>query len=88
MSREPTIRGSRLLVTTILERLASAMTWPQILDTFIVKQQPYKLVYLTNGNPENRQLPDLFRANWSILGDLLTRAHVIEINQQGIKIWL
>lgn len=57
------------------------------LDTFIVKRQPYRLVYLTVGNLKNRHLLDLFRANWSTLCDLLTTAHVIELNQQTIKVW-
>lgn len=57
------------------------------LDTFIVKQQPHKLVYLTAGNLKNRQLLDLFRANWSVLCDLLATAHVIELNQQTMKVW-
>lgn len=31
---KPTIRGSRLLVTTILELLASGMTWEEILADY------------------------------------------------------
>lgn len=31
---KPTIRGSRLLVTTILELLASGMTWDEILADY------------------------------------------------------
>lgn len=31
---KPTIRGSRLLVTTILELLASEMTWDEILADY------------------------------------------------------
>ena len=31
---KPTIRGSRLLVTTILELLASGMTWDEIIDDY------------------------------------------------------
>lgn len=31
---KPTIRGSRLLVTTVLELLASQMTWQEILTDY------------------------------------------------------
>ncbi|GAB3557845.1 DUF433 domain-containing protein [Spirosoma fluminis] len=31
---KPTIRGSRILVTTILELLASHMTWEEILEDY------------------------------------------------------
>lgn len=31
---KPTIRGSRMLVITILELLASGMTWPEILADY------------------------------------------------------
>lgn len=31
---KPTVRGSRLLITTILELLASGMTWDEILGDY------------------------------------------------------
>ena len=31
---KPTIRGSRLLVTTILELLAGGATWPELLEEY------------------------------------------------------
>ncbi|QJD80955.1 DUF433 domain-containing protein [Spirosoma rhododendri] len=36
---KPTIRGSRLLVTTILELLASRMTWEEILADYPALEQ-------------------------------------------------
>ncbi len=56
--------------------------------TYFLKKQPYKLIYITGGNMKNRQLLDMFRANFdALLFRLNTGADVIEINQSGIKVW-
>ncbi|MFD2574501.1 DUF5615 family PIN-like protein [Spirosoma soli] len=57
------------------------------LRTYLIKQQPYKLVYLTTGNLKNRQLMNLFRANFHNLLNALETADVIELNQFVLKIW-
>lgn len=50
-------------------------------NTYLIKQQPYKLIYVTTGNLKNRQLMDLFRASLDQLVSSLEKAQVIEINQ-------
>jgi predicted nuclease of predicted toxin-antitoxin system len=55
--------------------------------TYLIKQQPYKLVHLTTGNLKNRQLMDLFRANFDSLLQILETASVVEFNQVALKIW-
>ena len=40
------------------------------LDSFIIKQQPYKLLILTTGTINNNQLIDLFMNNWPQLAEL------------------
>ena len=57
------------------------------LNTYLVKQQPYKLVYVTTGNMRNRPLLDLFRASLSQLIQELETANVIELNQVWMKVW-
>lgn len=57
------------------------------LNTYLVKQQPHKLVYVTTGNLKNRELLDLFRAVFERLTDVLEQYNVVEINQKTIKIW-
>jgi predicted nuclease of predicted toxin-antitoxin system len=57
------------------------------LNTYLVKQQPYKLVYITTGNLRNRPLMDLFRASLSQLIQELETASVIELNQSLMRVW-
>lgn len=56
-------------------------------DTYLIKKQPYKLLYVTTGNLRNRPLLDLFRASLPQLLKILESSSVIELNQQNIKIW-
>ncbi|WP_420148134.1 DUF5615 family PIN-like protein [Spirosoma sp.] len=57
------------------------------LNTYLVKRQPYKLVYITTGNLRNRLLLDLFRVSLHQLIQELESANVIELNQQYMKVW-
>ena len=57
------------------------------LNTYLVKKQPYKLVYVTTGNLRNRSLLDLFRAFFNQLLHELETADVIEMNQFLVKVW-
>ena len=57
------------------------------LTTYLLKKQPYKLIYITGGNMKNRQLLDMFRANFdALLFRLNTGANVIKINQFDIRV--
>ncbi|GAB4027078.1 DUF5615 family PIN-like protein [Spirosoma koreense] len=57
------------------------------LNTYLIKQQPYKLIYVTTGNLRNRPLLDVFRASIEQLIIELETAQVIELNQQWMKVW-
>lgn len=57
------------------------------LNTYLVKKQPYKLVYVTTGNLRNRPLLDLFRSSLEQLLSELENAQVIELNQHLMKVW-
>lgn len=57
------------------------------LNTYIVKNQPYKLIYLTTGNLRNRALLDLFRSSLQQLINHLEESNVIELNQHILKVW-
>ncbi|MEG4507020.1 DUF5615 family PIN-like protein [Microcoleus sp. F6_B4] len=50
------------------------------LDSFMIKQQPYKLLILTTGNINNNQLIDLFMKNLLQLGELFQEHSLIEMN--------
>ena len=56
-------------------------------NTYLIKSQPYKLLYITAGNLRNRPLLDLFRGSFTPLLGLLENANVIELNQHTIRIW-
>lgn len=57
------------------------------LNTYLIKQQPFKLVYVTTGNLKNRQLLDLFRSQLERLTQTLETAQVVELNQHIMNVW-
>jgi len=56
-------------------------------NTYLIKKQPYKLLYITTGNLRNRPLLDLFRTSFSQLLTILENAEVVELNQHTIRAW-
>ena len=55
-------------------------------DTYLIKEQPYKLLYITTGNISNKDLLTLFEANFSLMLELIKLHKVIELNQNEIKV--
>ncbi|MFN0201846.1 MAG: DUF5615 family PIN-like protein [Bacteroidia bacterium] len=55
-------------------------------DTYLVKQQPYKLLYITTGNIANKDLISLFEKNMPLIMELLTQYNVLELNQEELKV--
>jgi predicted nuclease of predicted toxin-antitoxin system len=56
------------------------------LDSFILQQQPYKLLLVTTGNIPNTQLLELFTQNLSQLCDLFTQHSLIELNRDDLLV--
>lgn len=56
------------------------------LNSFLIKREPWKLIYLTTGNVSNTSLLDLFQSNLPQLIGLLDKANVVEMNQQNILV--
>jgi len=56
-------------------------------NTYFIKRQPYKLIYVTTGNIKNRQLLDLFRGSLDELIGTLEQHQVVEIDQHSIRVW-
>ncbi len=54
------------------------------LDSFLLRQQPYKLLLVTTGNITNTELVELFAKNLSQLADLFVKHSLIEINRDDI----
>ncbi len=58
------------------------------LNTYLIRKEPWKLIYLTTGNISNKVLLELFQSNLSQLIDLLGKVNVVEMNQQNIFVRL
>jgi predicted nuclease of predicted toxin-antitoxin system len=56
-------------------------------NAYIFQKEPYKLIFLTTGNIKNRQLLDLFRANFDHIVDLMEKHDVVELKKDFIKVW-
>lgn len=53
-------------------------------DSFLTVQQPYKLLLITTGNIKNADLESLFTTNLSLIVDLLSRHHYIELSRDSV----
>jgi len=53
-------------------------------EYFVIKQMPYKLVWITFGNLRNKQLIKLFELNFSAIILLLKNSKVIEFGNKEI----
>ena len=55
-------------------------------ESYIVKEQPEKLVLVTTGNIPNKQLLKLFNMNMERIEELLLKFNVIEIDRTNILV--
>lgn len=55
-------------------------------ETYLIKQQPYKLLYITTGNISNKDLITLFIENFSIILELLNLHKVVELSYDELKV--
>jgi predicted nuclease of predicted toxin-antitoxin system len=56
------------------------------LNSFLIKNQPKKLVYVVTGNIKNRDLLNLFRQLCHKLVEQLTIYSVVEVNRTAMRI--
>ena len=55
-------------------------------NSFLLKKEPWKLVYVTTGNITNKNLLSLFESNFSNIVALLDRTNVIEMDIKHVLI--
>ncbi|OKH36581.1 hypothetical protein NIES2119_16250 [[Phormidium ambiguum] IAM M-71] len=55
-------------------------------DSFIIRQEPYKLLLVTTGNITNNELVELFAKNLPQLVQLFQQHSLIEINRNAIAV--
>jgi len=53
-------------------------------NRFLLKKEPWKLLYLTTGNISNKELLALFQSNFHQLLNLFLTASVVEMNRQHL----
>jgi predicted nuclease of predicted toxin-antitoxin system len=53
-------------------------------DSFLITQQPYKLLLVTTGNIKNSDLETLFVANLPLIIDLLSQYSYIELSRDSV----
>ena len=56
------------------------------LDHYIIKQEPYKLIYMTTSNIKNNELLSLFEKYFDQILELLHEYNVIEFNREEMKV--
>jgi len=56
-------------------------------NSFLLSQQPYKLLLVTTGNINNNDLINLFQENLTEITELFNEHDVIEINQDKIVVY-
>ena len=54
------------------------------LDSFLIRQEPYKLLLVTTGNITNAYLEALFQSNLPLLVELLSKHSLIEMSRDAI----
>ena len=54
-------------------------------NTFLLKKEPFKLLYLTTGNIKNADLLALFEANFEKIQSLLSEFDVVEMNHRQLR---
>jgi len=58
------------------------------LKRFLIKREPYKLLFVTTGNIKNNHLLDLFEANFPMLLRELSVNDVVEMSRTAIVVLL
>ena len=70
------IQESRIVITK----------YRDFIDSFMIEQQPYKLLILTTGNINNNQFIDLFMNNFPQLAEFFQEHFLIEMNRDTIVV--
>ncbi len=56
------------------------------LDSFLLHQQPYKLLLVTTGNIRNTDLVELFKTQMTQVADLLTQNACVELARDSLVV--
>ena len=55
-------------------------------DSFLLRGEPAKLLFITTGNITNNDLIRLLRANWSEIKTMLTQGDYVELSRTSLKL--
>ncbi|MGM3309060.1 DUF5615 family PIN-like protein [Anabaena sp. WFMT] len=71
---------------SILEQRIVITKDKDFLDSFLIKQEPYKLLLVTTGNINNKQIEQLFLQNISQIVELFRTYDFLEMNKDSLII--
>jgi predicted nuclease of predicted toxin-antitoxin system len=63
----------------ILENRVVVTKDSDFLDSYLIKNEPNKLLFVKTGNNQNKQLLSLFDSNLSLMIEILTRNNLVEL---------
>ncbi|MEA5577589.1 DUF5615 family PIN-like protein [Anabaena sp. UHCC 0451] len=71
---------------SILEQRIVITKDKDFLDSFLIKQEPYKLLLITTGNISNKQIEQLFLQNITQIVQLFTNYDFLEMTRDSLII--
>lgn len=79
------ISDSQVTQQSMIEKRVVISKDLDFFTSFLLRKEPFKLVYLTTGNIKNPDLLDLFEANFEKIRTLLLQFDVIEMNREQLR---
>ena len=70
---------SKIIELAILENRVVVTKDSDFLDSYLIKNEPKKLLLVKAGNIQNKQLLSLFDSNLSLMIEMLTRNNLVEL---------
>lgn len=71
---------SKIIELAILENGVVVTKDSDFLDSYLIKNEPNKLLLVKTVNIQNKQLLSLFDSNLSLIIEMLTRNNLVELN--------
>jgi predicted nuclease of predicted toxin-antitoxin system len=71
---------------SILEQRIVITKDKDFVDSFLIKQEPYKLLLITTGNISNKQIEQIFRQNIAEIVELFMNSDFLEMTRDSLII--
>ena len=80
------LADSEIWTKSVIEKWVVITKDIDFLDRYIIKKEPYKLIYITTGNIKNHELLFLFDKYFDQILELLHSYNVIEFGREEMKV--